>query len=121
MIITLCIPPAILSPNKQSHWAVKARRAKKYRAEARIAAIAAFNELGVDPPRFATASIKCRFYYRNKARRDADNSMASIKSGIDGLTDAGVWIDDSGVTWLPVELLHDPRKPRLEIEIEGNH
>jgi Holliday junction resolvase RusA-like endonuclease len=99
---------------------VKSKQTKKARAESKIAAIAVFNELGVDPPRWGEVKAKLRFYFRTKARHDRSNAQASTKAYEDGLTDAGVWLDDSGVTWLPVELLHDPKNPRLEIEINPN-
>jgi Holliday junction resolvase RusA-like endonuclease len=63
------------------------------------------------------ATVKCRFFFRTKARRDGDNIAASCKAYWDGFTDAGLWVDDCGVTHLPPEILHDAKNPRVEIEV----
>ncbi len=43
---------------------------------------------------------------------------ASLKSAEDGITDAGVWTDDSVVTWLPPVIDRiDKSNPRVEIEV----
>jgi Holliday junction resolvase RusA-like endonuclease len=84
---------------------------KAYRETARALAW----KLGGNP--LASASVQCRFYFATKRRRDGDNLLASMKSCFDGLVDAGVFTDDSGLTHLPVMQAKDAKNPRVEIHI----
>jgi Holliday junction resolvase RusA-like endonuclease len=63
------------------------------------------------------AIVSCRFYFKDRRRRDADNLLASLKAVFDGLKDAGVIDDDAGFIHLPIEMDHDPKSPRVVIEI----
>lgn len=113
MIVTLPLPPKQLSPNARCHWAVKAKAVSKYREDACSAASAD----GVRGSRLATATVECRFYFKTSRRRDGDNLLSSMKSAFDGLVDAGVFSDDSGLTHLPVVQEIDKDNPRVEIHI----
>lgn len=84
MIVTLPWPPTTLSPNSRAHWAAKARAAKKYRRDCGYATVGARG--GVSLP--ANIIMTVTFRPPNARPRDADNLLASIKSGIDGLCDA---------------------------------
>ena len=122
MTIELPLPHKNLSPNARCHWAVKAKETQKHRRWAHLAAMNEMRKPGADiasmPWRKATA--KARFYFRTKARRDEDNCASSLKPVWDGFADAGIWLDDCGVTHLPVEIHHDPHNPRLEIDVSEN-
>jgi len=109
------VPPRELNPNVPRHWAVKGRHKKKLRQDAAIAAKVAFGELNIDPPRYTSALVECRFYFATTRGRDADNANASMKAAFDGLTDAGVWIDDKVVSHLPSTLAVDKNSPRVEV------
>lgn len=114
MIVTLPLPPKALSPNKKhsTHWPTTKAR-KKYREDAYIAAICAgAKDLGLE-----SASVQCKFFFRTSHVHDGDNLLASIKSGFDGLVDAGVFVDDRGLTHLPCEQSKDAKNPRVEIHI----
>jgi crossover junction endodeoxyribonuclease RusA len=88
-MIVLPWPDKVLSPNARSHWSKKARAAKQYRAycycvvKKSALAIPASNRL----------HLQISFCPPDRRQRDADNLLASIKSGIDGIADA-IGIDD---------------------------
>jgi crossover junction endodeoxyribonuclease RusA len=111
MIVTLPLPAKNLSPNSRCHWRAKAAAVKAYRSAALIAAYAK------GKPRFESANVQCKFYFRDSRRRDGDNLLASMKSAFDGLVDAGIFSDDAGLTHLPVEKNKDTKNPRVEIHI----
>lgn len=90
MIIELPWPPTVLNPNSIAHWGKKARAKKKYLEDCWKCAKAA------GKPKFAPGRIfiSLAFYPPTKHRRDQDNLIASMKSGLDGLAKA--WgVDDS--------------------------
>ena len=88
--ITLPWPPAKLSPNARTHWAARSKVAKAYRQDC---AITVWDR----PPTVALpeGNIPMTFTFRppDKRHRDADNMVASFKSGQDGLAD-GLRIND---------------------------
>jgi Holliday junction resolvase RusA-like endonuclease len=48
--------------------------------------------------------------------------LSSLKAAFDGLADAGLIADDSGLTHLPVIVKVDKLNPRVELHIvEGDH
>lgn len=80
--------PAILSPNKRSHWAKKAAAFKKYKADCHIAMLPHRARL--------KGQTKFRITFRapDHRRRDADNCVGAIKAAIDALSIV-VGVDDS--------------------------
>jgi Holliday junction resolvase RusA-like endonuclease len=114
--IVLPLPPKQLNPNAsycgRSHWP-RSRAKKQYREAAHAAAIKA----GLKNKRLETATIQCKFFFRTAHKHDGDNLLASLKSCFDGLVDAGVFTDDSGLSHLPVETAKDASDPRVEIHI----
>lgn len=68
-------------------------------------------------PKWSVAKVQCHFFHQVKRRRDGDNLLASMKSAFDGLVDAGVFTDDSGLIHLPVQKSIDKESPRVEITI----
>ncbi len=93
--IQLPTPPSALKPNERVHWRVKAKATKAYREAARWAAHAPH------PSAWKAAEIQAHFRFKQDRRRDRDNLLASLKAAFDGLVDAGLLADDSGVTHLP--------------------
>lgn len=87
--ITLSWPPSTLSPNSRAHWAVVAADRRAYRREGWLAA------KEVNAAVRASDSLCVTFHPPDKRRRDLDNMLASIKSGLDGIADA-TCKDDSG-------------------------
>ena len=116
--IEVPIPPRSLSPNGRAHYHAKGRAKRIQRDTARLAALAA---LGRTPqPRWEKATALVTWYAKTARWPDADNAMGSLKGAIDGMVDAGVMLDDNGLTWLPIERRKDAKRPRVEIVITGD-
>lgn len=113
IILTLRLPPPELSPNVRCHWAKKAKAVHLYRELAKIHAMAHRPRLP-----WKAATVRCRFYVKDKRRRDKDNFLASLKAAFDGIADAGIVADDSALTYLPIEIFVDKGNPRVEIELK---
>lgn len=77
-------PPKELNPNSTLHWAKKAKYKKLYREACWVLTLEA--KLKVDPTK--KIPILITFYPPDNRHRDADNMVASIKAGLDGVADA---------------------------------
>lgn len=87
-MIHLPFPPAKLSPNARTHWAVKARAFKQYKLQCGMLLSVHRSALkGRD-------SFALRFCPPDARRRDIDNMLAAFKAGIDALSDV-TGVDDS--------------------------
>jgi len=64
--------------------------------------------------------MQSRFFHKENRRRDGDNLNASIKAAIDGLTKAGVYVDDHQVILHPPEQYVVKNYPRLELYVRVN-
>lgn len=120
MTITLPLPPKELHPNARVHWMVKAKQTLSYRTTARWVAYEVLNPIGFhgkSRPYWKAATVQATFYFKVNRRRDADGLLSSLKAAFDGLADAGVIADDSGLTHLPVIVKVDAKNPRVELEI----
>jgi len=84
IVINLPWPPEALSPNSRKHWRRKAEAAAKYRGDCCYASQAA----GARCLDWGGAKIGLTFQPPVKRDRDADNLIAQIKSGLDGIADA---------------------------------
>lgn len=94
--VVLPWPPAELWPNSRPHWGAKSRAVKKYRnacdalaLDAKLAALDGPIYLWID------------FLPPDRRRRDVDNCVAAMKSGLDGLADA-LGVDDSRFVLRPM-------------------
>ncbi len=116
--ITVPVPPNALSPNARPHWAVKMKAKQKYRRDACLASIHAINTAGIDwAPMWKMAYAQITVYKRTAHTGDRDNIIASLKAAFDGIADAGVIANDSGLIPLPPTVLKDAKKPRVEITV----
>ena len=113
--IKLPLPPKELSPNARCHWGKKAKAVKQYR---KLASFEAFIESSNLKQRWKDARSYVTAYFKDKRRRDRDNLLASLKSAFDGIVDAGVLDDDSGLIHMPIDMCVDKHDPRVEITIE---
>lgn len=122
ILLTFPVPNSALNPNSRVHWAKKAAFAAMARASAYAVGVTARLAGAFGPP-FPSASVRPRFTFKRGARRDRDNLMARCKPVWDGLTDAGLWVDDSLVTFEPVEIDVDPETPHdtLTVLVRGDH
>lgn len=112
MTITLPLPPKALSPNARVHWAAKARAVRGYRARAMVMARRAGRPHG-----WGEATVRITWYAKTRTHPDPDNALASLKAGIDGITEAGVLADDRALRYEPIAFAVDRERPRVEIEI----
>ena len=116
MKIVLPLPPKELHPNARPHWAQKAKATKKYRSDAKWATLYAM-DISETNGEWPTATVKATFYVKTNHKRDADNMLASLKAAMDGLADAGLIVNDSGLTHLPVEIVTGSKYQRVELEV----
>jgi len=83
-IIYLPWPPKELSPNATLHWAKKAKYKKLYRQTCWALTLESKVKVSTD----GRIPMTVTFYPPDKRHRDADNMVASIKAGLDGVADA---------------------------------
>lgn len=128
LTIELPLPPQELRPNARVHWAKKARKVKEYRNRSKWVALHAIGERGdlafgdpdgevVCPFPIEQPTVRVTMLNKTARKMDQDNLIASMKSAMDGLTDAGVWTDDREVTILSPIRGKDATNPRIIIEI----
>ena len=84
-IVKIPWPPKELSPNSTLHWSKKAKKKKEYRT---VCWALTLEAKLVAPPGEDKIPVEITFYPPDKRHRDADNMVASIKAGLDGLADA---------------------------------
>ena len=110
IVFTLPLPPRESSPNARPHHMAKARAAKAYRAKVRMLTSSA---LRGKRPLYPEAMLELHWIHKTAHRLDSTNAIASFKAGEDGLADAGLLLNDRGVTWLPVKQSTDKKNPRV--------
>lgn len=104
MNVTIPWPPAGLSPNARLSRFEKARVAKAYRITCGQTALAAgLRRLSPGP-----LHLTITFAPPDARRRDLDNMLSSLKSGLDGLSDV-LGVDDS--LWTLTLSKAPPMKP----------
>lgn len=118
MKIVLPLPDRALHPNARfqtRNGAMhKARKVAAYRTHAAQEAAVA---CGFKPPRWEKAAVQAVFYFKDSRRRDKDGALSSIKAALDGLQDAEIVVNDSGITPLPPIMNVDREHPRVELTI----
>lgn len=113
-IIEFEAPCGRVDPNARGHWRAKAEAVKQWRHAARLAA----HNSG---PVGYRALVTIEFTVPDRRKRDPHNWVATAKPIVDGLTDAGLWPDDTAahVTVAEPILVVDPaNKDRVRIAIE---
>jgi len=120
LTITLFLPPKELHPNSRCHWRTKAKHTASYRTTAMLQAWADMHCARHKAPKWETATVQATFYFKDNRRRDRDGMLSSLKAAFDGLADAGLIADDSGLTHLPVLVRSDKTNPRVELRIEAD-
>lgn len=83
-MILLSWPPRELAPNGRYHFHAKASAAKLYRNSAMFTALGEGPQIGPERP----LSVSVEFCPPDARKRDLDNMLASIKAGLDGISDA---------------------------------
>lgn len=111
--ITLPWPPAELSPNaRPSHWARRAEPAKAYREACFLAVQQVRRGRRVAD---ADVLVQLTFVPPTKRDRDADNLVARMKSGLDGVA-AALGINDTRFR-LAAPLLAEPAKTKADAHV----
>jgi hypothetical protein len=93
-------PDVLLNMNDRTHWRKLATQVRAWRTAAYVGA----RDIGrLLPPCNVTVTLPVR----DNRRRDPMNYVKTVKPIIDGMVDAGLWIDDDS-TWVTV------MEPKLE-------
>lgn len=88
--------------NQRKHWAWIAKRKHAWREAAKIAALGWQSDPKMRRMN-GTAMVSFVFPVTTNRRRDPHNFYPTIKPIIDGLTDAGLWPDDTPEYVMTVE------------------
>lgn len=102
--LTLEIAPDLwLSANDRPHWAEKARRTKAVR---QLAFVAARN---AHIPTLGTTHVAAFIGYPRNGKADPGNAAPTVKAAIDGMVDAGIWLDDDSTYVIGPTYLRGPK------------
>ncbi len=82
--------PWSINMERTKHWSWRAKRAKDYRLCAMVAA----KNLNIPPQSPSHIEVELPFD-RASSRRDPSNYFPAVKAIVDGLVDAGLWVDDT--------------------------
>jgi len=93
----------------------KAAASKKYR---KIAGIAARDQRVESSP-WEVSEIKAVFFHTVKRRRDDVNFLSMLKAAYDGITDAGIIVDDDSehLKTITPEFKIDKKQSRVELTL----
>ena len=101
--ITLPLPDKGLSANARLHWGKKHKLTKMARELAFYTARAA----GVQHQQWEKASYTATFYHNINRVRDIDGAIYLLKAYLDGIVQAGLLVNDSGLTYPVVKIVVD--------------
>lgn len=93
----------------------KAKAVKDYRTRARIEFMGKYS--CSFRPKWKRATVRIVWHHKTIRYPDRDNAIASLKAAFDGLTDAGLFDDDRGLTQEPPTFFCDPEKPRVVLHV----
>jgi len=118
--VVLPLPARRLSPNcpcgSKGGRIARAVTAKSYRKKAKAEVDSqVIGDLG-----WEKAIVSTTFFHATDRRRDDINSLAMMKSAIDGVVDSGLLLDDDHkhLTTLPAKFDVDKEYPRVEMVFE---
>ena len=111
-VIRLPWPPKALSPNSRKAHRYSTKERQRYKSAASAAAL----EAGFRDLKFETVHLRITFNAPDARRRDLDNMLAHIKSGIDGISQA-IGIDDSRFEYTIRRGEYDRPNGSVDIEI----
>lgn len=107
--LTFPIPRAWwFTSNSRLHWAERARRTKQLRELGGLVGNSEINRLHLARPVFHQCRVTVEVSYPTVTRADPANTAPVIKALIDGLTDAGYWLDDDSHHVVEVAYRRDP-------------
>ena len=104
--LTFTIPANLwLSANQRIHWAPKSKRTAALRQLGRAGVVRAF------PRNLGTTHVAAFIGYLREGKADPANAAPTVKALIDGMVDAGVWLDDDSTHVIGPTYLRDPKSP----------
>ena len=110
--LTIGAPAGFMNANHRHHWSRKGRDTKAWRtaawAHARNENLA---------PRDRRARVIVVFHRTGRRRCDVGNLAPTAKAIVDGLTDAGLWPDDSDAHLVGPDLRTGEPWPRPGVEV----
>ena len=116
--INLPLPPQECHQNRSGRtdgW----RTAATVQHAARLAGMIVATQTleGRVPPRWERCSVTAAFRYPDARRRDLFNMAGAIKNYLDGIGDAGIYRDDSGIVRGELSCEIDRERPGVTISI----
>ena len=117
--VELPLPPKECHQNRSGRtdgWRTAATVQHAARLAGMIVATQALE--GRVPPRWERCSVTAAFRYPDARRRDLFNMAGAIKNYLDGIGDAGIYRDDSGIVWGELSCEIDRERPGVTITIE---
>jgi len=111
--VELPLPPTACHSNSRVHWTERATANSVMRQWACYRARAITDR----EPRWRTATITVQAHYDDRRRRDNDGLLASLKSAIDGIVDAGILHDDDAITYVVLPAMRDREKGEAGVTI----
>lgn len=114
----------ILNSNDRLHFQQKAKIVRFLRLESHLKVMAHFQGkgfIGFDNQKPCTVTVTV--FSPTKRRIDPDNFQPTVKALMDGITDSGLWTDDSHeiVKWVKYQFggTSGNKAYRIELEIKG--
>jgi crossover junction endodeoxyribonuclease RusA len=117
LVVELPFPPAGLNPNQKNgkHWSSTHAAKKQYLADCFILTKQAMGNWKAPEGSFA---LNITFVQPDKRRRDRDNLLAAMKSGLDGISQA-LGIDDSNFEALTIRREYGTKPGAVRVVIKG--
>ena len=108
-------PSKALSPNSSGHWSKQSKAKKAYRTYAGWCV----REQHIGKINADALHVKLTFFPPDNRARDLDNMIASLKSGLDGISDV-IGVDDSRWTLSASKAAPIAKEGMVKIELEWN-
>jgi Holliday junction resolvase RusA-like endonuclease len=114
LVISVGLPPRILSPNERPHPLARRRAKNLYKEHVARSALA---KRPRRPMQSADVTLKFYFPDRRGLANDPDNLLAQMKYAFDALVGVHVLAGDNQLQHQPVERYVDRENPRVEIHL----
>lgn len=105
------VVPRLAGSNSRAHWTRRSRDAHADRQTAHVLGLAAKPTKPMDSVR-----LTIDWWCPTRRMLDCDNALSRCKSYIDGLTDAGWWVDDKAIRTVEINV-HPPGERRGTVVI----
>lgn len=95
-------PAIVMHPNHASSRMAVARAKAGYKA---LIHALTLNQLSGEKPMLKYARMDTTWQFKQNRNRDRDNLLCWFKTGIDAITEAGMFENDSGVVHMPARIV----------------